>query len=601
MQQKILDQRYELERKIGEGGMARVYVGRDLRLNRRVAVKVLHSQYASDSDFLNRFRHEAHAVAILSHPNVVDVYDVGQDGDIHYIVMEYVDGTDLKKLINQAAPLPVERAVAIAEAVANALEAAHRVGLVHRDIKPQNIIIAHDNDVRITDFGVAKSHLSTALTETGVTFGTVDYISPEQAQGKAATPRSDIYSLGVTLYEMLTGRLPFTGDNAVAVAMQHVSTPPPPPRRFNSLIPVQLEAVILRALAKDPAQRPQSAAELVQLLRTYRAVAQQDTMINISVPRRSSDTGQPRLVMTTPGNGNTAGRPVIPPPRPTPVRAPSQQGLGCGMFLVGMIILAGVLSVVFLFSTGALDGLFVGMDDTVSAPTRVNPTTITTPTITPAPTQALVAVPNLLNQSEAAARATLLQLQLVPVTDTARYNANVPAGLVLAQAVPAGTTLAPGQPVTYTLSLGPQLITLGDYNSRRLDRSREELAGLGLNVEVAEEPNAQITEGFIIRQSPNPGARLQPGDSVRLVVSIGDRVRFPDVVGMARSDAEAVLRNTDGLVLEYVDEQGRDRLPDFDSFFAGEVVSAQANGQPVRNGDYIPRGSQIVLGVRAEF
>ena len=199
MQQKILDNRYELEHKIGEGGMARVYVGRDLRLSRRVAVKVLQGQYVSDRDFLDRFRHEAQAAAILTHPNVVDVYDVGQDGDIHYIVMEYIDGTDLKAVINREAPLAIDKAISIAEAVARGLEAAHRVGLVHRDIKPQNIIVAPDGYVRITDFGIAKSHLSTALTETGVTFGTVDYISPEQAQGKPATSRSDVYALGVTL------------------------------------------------------------------------------------------------------------------------------------------------------------------------------------------------------------------------------------------------------------------------------------------------------------------------------------------------------------------------------------------------------------------
>src|SRR5262245_2715934 len=177
MQQKLLNNRYELERKIGEGGMARVYRGRDLRLNRHVAVKVLHSQYADDPAFVKRFQHEAQAAANLSHPNIVDVYDVGQDGDIHYIVMEYVDGKDLKALIYREAPLAVDRAIAIARSVALGLSAAHRMGLVHRDIKPQNIMVSPAGDVRITDFGIAKSHLSTALTETGVTFGTADYIA----------------------------------------------------------------------------------------------------------------------------------------------------------------------------------------------------------------------------------------------------------------------------------------------------------------------------------------------------------------------------------------------------------------------------------------
>ena len=251
MQQKILNNRYELEQKLGEGGMARVYRGRDLRLNRPVAIKVLHSQYASDTGFLQRFQHEAQAVANLRHPNIVDVYDVGQDGDIHYIVMEYVPGSDLKALILRQAPLPIEQAVTIAEAVARGLEAAHRLGMIHRDIKPQNIIVGDGGVVKITDFGIAKSKMSTAMTETGVTFGTADYISPEQARGLPATPQSDIYALGVTLYEMLTGRLPFTGDSSVVVAMQHVNTEPPPLRMYNPRVPPQLEGIVLRAISKE--------------------------------------------------------------------------------------------------------------------------------------------------------------------------------------------------------------------------------------------------------------------------------------------------------------------------------------------------------------
>ncbi|HWQ15159.1 MAG TPA: protein kinase, partial [Roseiflexaceae bacterium] len=260
MQLKVLNNRYELEQKIGEGGMARVYRGRDLRLNRRVAIKVLHSHHASDMGFLQRFHHEAQAAANLHHPAIVDVYDVGQDDGVHYIVMEYVEGSDLKSYI-RTGPLPIEEAVAIAAAVAEGLEAAHRLGMVHRDVKPQNIIVGPDGHVKITDFGIAKSALSTAMTETGVTFGTADYISPEQAQGQPATPRSDVYALGVTLFEMLTGRLPFTGDSSIAVAMQHVSAEPPPPRMFNPRITPQLEALVLRALAKRPEDRPASARE----------------------------------------------------------------------------------------------------------------------------------------------------------------------------------------------------------------------------------------------------------------------------------------------------------------------------------------------------
>ena len=304
MQQKVLDGRYELERKIGEGGMARIYAGRDLRLNRRVAIKIPHSHYANDADFLERFRHEAQAAAMLAHPNIVDVYDVGKDGEISYIVMEFVEGTDLKTRILREAPMPVAEAVAIAQQIAHGLHAAHRAGMVHRDIKPQNVIVTHDGQARVTDFGVAKSHLSTALTETGVSFGTVDYLSPEQAQGRPATPQSDVYSLGVVLYEMLTGKLPFSGDSAVAVAMKHVTEEPTPPRRLNPHIPPGLEALVLRAMAKDPAERPQGAQEFARLLAGYEQVAMQDTVINQSLPRpslfRASSLSPPRAPRHSP-------------------------------------------------------------------------------------------------------------------------------------------------------------------------------------------------------------------------------------------------------------------------------------------------------------
>src|SRR5919205_2600613 len=285
MQQKTLNNRYQLEQKIGEGGMARVYRGRDLRLNRQVAIKVLHSHYASDTNFLQRFHHEAQAAANLRHPNIVDVYDVGQDGDTHYIVMEYVPGSDLKALIMRNGALPIDQAVYTAECVANGLEAAHRIGMVHRDIKPQNIIVGEQGQVKITDFGIAKSSLSTAMTETGVTFGTADYISPEQARGQPATPRSDIYSLGVTLYETLTGRLPFTGDSSIAVAMQHVSADPPPPRMYNPRIPPQLESLVLRAMSKEPDGRPTTAREFARQLSGYRNVGEQATVVGPVAPR----------------------------------------------------------------------------------------------------------------------------------------------------------------------------------------------------------------------------------------------------------------------------------------------------------------------------
>ncbi len=601
MQQTILDGRYELERLIGEGGMARVYAGRDLRLNRRVAIKIPHRHYLSDPEFLSRFRHEAQAAAMLSHPNIVDVYDVGQDGDVHYLVMEYVEGTNLKTIITREAPLPIARAVDLAAQIARGLHAAHRAGLIHRDIKPQNIIVTPDGRAHISDFGVAKSHLSTALTETGVAFGTVDYLSPEQAQGRPATPLSDVYALGVVLYEMLTGRLPFTGDNALAVAMKHVTEPPAPPRQLVPTIPPGLEALVLRALAKDPAQRPASALEFARMLRAYDQAAHQETLVSPGLPRPASPPPQPvgSARPAAPPASGTTGRVPIPPPRSAPSRAPSQDGIGCGVFLVGLLILAGVLGLVFVISTGALGQLFAGLGGGGSNGGGITPPPVTVETGTPTPTpQITVVVPDVTNYSSEAADQLLRQASLQPVRREA-HNAEVAIGLVIGQDVPAGSLLPPGSPVTYTVSLGPQLVELPNVTRIPGVIARDRLTAQGLRVDVREEPSRDVDAGFVISQSPNAGLSVPLGSTVTIVVSRGDVVRFPDVIGLQREQAEQILRTTPGLTLIFVDEQGPDRLPGYERYADNEVVSAQIeNGPGILNGDYVPRGSNIILGVK---
>lgn len=598
MQPQLLDGRYQIERLLGDGGMARVYLGRDLRLNRPVAIKIPHSHLMTDPDFLARFRHEAHAAAMVSHPNLVDVYDVGQDGDQHYIVMEYVAGSTLKQLINREAPFAIPRAVRIGEQIARGLHAAHRAGLIHRDIKPQNIIVTDDGQVRITDFGVAKSHLSTAMTETGITLGTVDYIAPEQAQGRPATPQSDIYALGVVLYEMLTGRLPFTGDTPVAVAMKHISEPPPPPRRYNPQIPAALEAIILRALAKDPALRQRSALELAEELRSYEQLVTQATVITPGVepPAQVRPAAPPRPAQVT------ASRPAaIPSPRPTTARAPRQEGLGCGVFLVGMLTLAGVLAVVFVVSSGMLNNLFgnPSRPPTTQLPNGQSTEVVPSPTVV-----ATVTVPELVGLSDGEARSLLQQNKLIPIPSS-EHNRTVPQGIVITQAIPPGTIVEENSPVSYTVSLGPLLVEVPNVTGTRQDIARNQLAAAGLVVNVVEEPSQQVDEGFVIRQSPSATLRIPQGDPVTIYVSLGDVVRFPDVIGRSRAEAEAILANTPGLTLVFVDGQGRDRLPNFDRYAPNEVVSAArvvGNNQVIgiNNGDYIPRGSSIVLGVRAE-
>jgi serine/threonine-protein kinase len=265
--EQILSDRYRLIRVLGEGGMARVHEAEDLRLGRRVAVKVLLAQFTNDAEFLRRFEQEARHAASLSHPNIVGVFDVGQDGSAHYIVMELVDGQTLKEAIQASGPLPIPEAIRIGIEVCAALTAAHARGLVHRDIKPQNILLTVDGAVKVADFGIARRTAAAALTQTGTVLGSVHYLSPEQARGQEAGPRADLYALGVTLFEMLTGRLPFDAENPIAVAMQHVQNAPPLPRQFNRAIPPALETIVLRLMAKNPAERFPDAASLAQALR----------------------------------------------------------------------------------------------------------------------------------------------------------------------------------------------------------------------------------------------------------------------------------------------------------------------------------------------
>ncbi|MHB8964341.1 MAG: Stk1 family PASTA domain-containing Ser/Thr kinase [Coriobacteriia bacterium] len=257
----VFGRRYRVIERIGAGGMAEVFKAVDEVLGRTVAVKVLHPRYAAEPNFVARFRQEASAAANLSHPSIVNIYDWGQDDSTYYIVMEYVNGTDLKSLVEQHGPLDPMRAADYASQVCSALAVAHGYDIIHRDIKPHNIVLTPDGTIKVMDFGIARAG-NTTMTQTGSVLGTAQYISPEQAQGRALGPASDLYSLGVTLYEMVTGRVPFDADTPVAVALKQVNEDAVPPRRVRPSIPASLEAVIMRSMRKNPAERYDSAAEM---------------------------------------------------------------------------------------------------------------------------------------------------------------------------------------------------------------------------------------------------------------------------------------------------------------------------------------------------
>ena len=264
---KVIGNRYEIVETIGKGGMAIVYKAKCLKLNRYVALKVLRPEFREDKDFITRFKAEAQSAASLSHPNIVSVYDVGQDGDLNYIVMEYVEGVTLKQYMDAKGVLPWREAVDYTAQISAGLEHAHKNGIIHKDIKPHNIMITREGTLKITDFGIAKVISSSTITTGNTTMGSVHYFSPEQARGGYTDYKTDIYSLGVVLYEMVTGRLPFDGDSAIAIAMQHIEKEPIPPTELNPDIPQSLENVIRKAMSKEQAMRYDSVTEMMQDLK----------------------------------------------------------------------------------------------------------------------------------------------------------------------------------------------------------------------------------------------------------------------------------------------------------------------------------------------
>src|SRR3954466_16037635 len=314
---RVFDRRYTIERKLGAGGMANVYLAEDGELGRRVAIKILNDRHSHDDQFVERFRREAKNAAGLSHPNIVSIYDRGEFDGSYYIAMEYIEGRTLKELIVRNGPTPVPIAIDYARQVLSAIAFAHRNGVVHRDIKPHNIVVGRDGRLKVTDFGIARSGAS-QMTEAGSIIGTAQYLSPEQARGAHVDQRSDIYSLGIVLYEMLTGEVPFTGDTPVEIAMKHLSQVPEPPSKLRPQVPHDLDAVVMRSIAKDPDQRYGSAEEMeADLARVARgvAVSRETEEAMTRVLSGAGIAAAPTMV--------TRPRAVTPPPAPPAYRPPS--------------------------------------------------------------------------------------------------------------------------------------------------------------------------------------------------------------------------------------------------------------------------------------
>ncbi|HMG42020.1 MAG TPA: Stk1 family PASTA domain-containing Ser/Thr kinase [Acidimicrobiales bacterium] len=629
----IFNGRYELHRRLGRGGMAEVYLARDQMLDRAVAVKVLFPALATDPGFVERFRREAQSAAGLNHPNIVGVYDWGEANGTYFIVMEYVEGESLAEMIQSQGRVDPDRAAEIASDIAAALGFAHRNGgVIHRDVKPGNVLITPDGAVKVADFGIARAISDSSdqnLTKTGSVMGTATYFSPEQARGAGVDPRSDVYSLGCVIYEMVTGRPPFQGDNAVAIAYKHVQEAPVSPRLIDPAIPDTLEAITLKCLAKNPANRYPSAqdlrADLTRYLQGARIMAE-------PVMAQAGDPDATSLMAPTGYNQTVAGAP-----------ATSWDNNGYGdqwneypdgyddeeppksnrAFLAVLVLLVLLLGGVLFFAARAMSGdddnstTQVAVPDVLNKPQaeaeglltdaglvpevkvetsdrepgivlKASPTPGTdvdegsTVTLTVSGGTETIPVPDVRNKTEEQARAELEPNFIVTVTPSPSNE--VPEGTVMAQDPAPGTQLEPQGTVTLTVSSGADTVAVPPVAGQSFDQAKAALEGVGFTVERRDEPNNTVASGTVIGTEPGAGAQAAPNSNVVVIVSTGaDKVTVEDVEDLDQAAAESVLR---GQGLNVVVETSSVDRPNQD----GKVINQSPDG-----GSEVDAGTTVTL------
>jgi len=506
--QELLGGRYELQEPIGRGGMATIYRAIDRRIGRRVAVKVLRDTYSTDVKFVTRFRREAEAASMLTHPNIVQVYDYGQSGDSYYIVMEYVQGVDLRRYLRSASGVTIDRMVEIAHDVASALGAAHRRGIVHRDVKPQNILINEEGIVKLTDFGIAslyKDLSAERLTTTGMTLGTVQYYAPEQAQGEIVTPAADVYSLGIVIYEMLCGHPPFDGDTPVAVAVRHIQEPPTPPHLINPAVPPALEEIILRCLEKAPERRYADGGALAYALEIYQDAVAAGGPISlppgIGALPSGPIAGLQHADSTRPvdaASGTVPQTAVQPGAR----RGPPQQSR-----------LMNLTTILLLIVALALLGMSCFFADQMGLLSMI------VPRATPVAQQAQV--PNLVTMQldDARTRARQAGFKLHVQEQQPDPNGKYPAGAIISQSPSPGTMAPKGSVIQVIVSSGEKQVTVPNLTGLTLSTVRQVLARDNLTLGTVTTEISDLPPGTVVSQTPQAFEQVSPGTAVNVMVS----------------------------------------------------------------------------------
>ncbi|GGH43878.1 serine/threonine-protein kinase PrkC [Paenibacillus silvae] len=524
--------RYEVIERVGGGGMALVYKAQDLLLNRNVAIKVLRQQFVHDEEFIRRFRREAQSAASLSHPNVVSIYDVGQEDDVHYIVMEYVEGKNLNEIIKERAPLQVDEAVHIASQIADALDHAHHNQIIHRDIKPHNILIGRNGRVKVTDFGIARAVTSTTITQTGSVVGSVHYFSPEHAKGIVTGEKSDLYSLGIVLYQMLTGQLPFLGESPISVALKHLQEEFDEPRKFNPLIPQSVENVILKSMRKNPQERYQSAKEMQNDLETC-LLPERRNESKVDFPDED-DIDQTRVMPAIKpeprGMTSTGTMPVMDTDTDENSSKPKKKNWKKPTLLISLtlLILVAMVGVVWY-----VKGMLVVPE---------------------------VTVPDVVNQTEEKARQMLEAEGLVVSNDVIRqYQENVEPGTVFDQSRDAGDVVKKGTEVQLSVGAEKTKTPMIDVKGDPYTEAVKRLTALGFKedqIKRKDDFSNEVPSGSVISQTPGVNEEVDPDvDEIELTVSKGaETVKMPDLKNHTRSEAEQMLKEK-GLVLGQVQEE----------------------------------------------
>ncbi|PLS16633.1 serine/threonine protein kinase [Bacillus sp. M6-12] len=549
---KRISGRYKIIDMVGGGGMANVYLAQDMILEREVALKILRMDFSNDEEFIKRFNREAQSATSLAHPNIVSIYDVGEEKDIYYIVMEYVKGLTLKQYIQKAYPIPMEKAIDIMKQITAAISHAHHNGIIHRDIKPQNILIDDHGNVKITDFGIAMALSATSITQTNAVLGSVHYLSPEQARGGMANKKSDIYSLGIVVFEIITGRLPFSGESAVSIALKHLQSETPSPRRWNPEIPQSVENIILKATAKDSYYRYDSVDEMEDDIRTALQpermnerpfIIPEDEEATKAIPIITNDNVPPReeTIIRDPDRVTVIKTEQSQPKEKKKGSAQKSKKKGKKLAIILITIFSLLLTLSIL--TVTVFPQILGPDE--------------------------IEVPEVRGEDLDDAITTLMGAGFEIGETHKLEDEEIPDGAVIKTDPEAGKLVKEGQNIDIYRSIGKEKIELSDYRERLFETIQPNLEEIGFkDIDLTEEFSDESEPGTILEQSPSPGSEVVPSETVlELVISKGaDKITLKDLKEYTKKSLD-----------DYEDEAGINIVIDkeeySDTIPVGQVIS----------------------------